>query len=109
MEQYKAGTTLFVETEEGCADEISWWMDPSVMKVVRHNFDTNYVCILEREAVPPTIRSWMSPQTFEVEQRLVNTWKMTHKYKGVASPVDSIDLPVNMIKYTLKDRIRKVA
>jgi hypothetical protein len=50
----------------------------------------------------------MSPQTFEAELRLVNQWKITGKYKGMTS-VDTMDLPVNMRKYTLLDRIRKVA
>jgi hypothetical protein len=108
MEQYKAGTTLYIDANEGCADESSWWMDPSVMKVVRHNVDTDFVLIAEREHAPPVIRSWMSPNTFEIEQRLINTWKLTYKYKNVTS-TNTIDLPVNMIKYTMRDRIRKVA
>lgn len=108
MEEYRAGTTLFIEHEEGCESQTQWWMDPTVNKVVRYDLDTGYVMIAEREGNPPVIRSWLSPQTFESELRLTSRWLLTHKYNSTVS-TETIDLPVNMTKYTLEDRIRKVA
>lgn len=108
MEEYRAGTTLFIEHEEGCESATNWWMDPTLTKVVRYNLDTGYVMIADREGNPPAIRSWMNPHTFEMELRLVNAWALAHKYNNVTS-TEIVDLPVNMTKYTLKDRIRKAA
>lgn len=104
MEQYRAGQTLFIEASENEATEGSWWLDQTISKVVRHNTDTDLVCIAEREPATPTIRTWMSPATFEDEQRMCSTWRLTFKYDDQTS-VEYLDLPVNDRRYTLKERI----
>ena len=104
MEQYRAGQTLYIEASENEATEGAWWLDQTISKVVRHNTDTDVVCIAEREPATPTIRTWMSPATFQDEQRMCSTWKLTFK-DGDRTYMESLDLPVNDRHYTMKERI----
>lgn len=108
IEDYRAGGTLYFEAREGGQCEVNWWLDPTITKVIRFNPDNYSSTTYEREPKSPTIRSWVSPLTFETEQRLCNTWIIESKY-GNYIGVDAMDLPVNDRKYTMKERIRGVA
>lgn len=105
MERYRTGKTLYVELAGDETTEGEWWFDQTIAKVIRYNSDTNSVCIAERESAAPTIRTWMSPVTFEDEQRLCNEWKLIHKCEGDTTH-DTIVLPVNNRRYTLRERVR---
>jgi hypothetical protein len=104
MEQYRAGQTLYIEASEAEATEDAWWLDQTISKVVRHNTDTDVVYVVVRDPTAPTIRTWMSPATFQDEQRMCSSWTQTFKLHNLEHTL-RIDLPINDHRYTLKERI----
>jgi hypothetical protein len=104
METYKSGSTLYIEADEG-EDTGAWWLDQTISKVVRHNF-SEVTMIAERLEDAPRIVQWVSPATFETQWRMCNTWRITHMYKETCAR-HTMELPINLIHYTMKDRVRQ--